>query len=206
MDEDAEPESRPAEVPADGAPVPPPEQVRAGSGRRQRSSFVEALALVFVALLLALTLKTYVAEAYEIKGRSMEPTFNDGERVVVLKARALYDIERGDIIVFSSRDDPSKDLIKRVIGLPGDTVRIERGRVYVNGSREPLTEEYVKDDGGYGYGGNRIEKKIGPDEYYVLGDNRRDSCDSRRFSGVPAKNIKGKVIVRWWPLEEFASF
>ena len=90
-----------------------------------RSSVLEALVLVLLALVLALTLKTYVAEAYEIKGRSMVPTFANGERVVVLKL--FYEIERGDIVIFASNEDATKDLIKRVVALPGEHIRIEDG-------------------------------------------------------------------------------
>jgi len=158
------------------------------------------------ALLLALTLKTYVAEAYEIKGSSMLPTFHDGERVVVLKN--FYEVERGDVIIFSSTEDSSKDLIKRVIGVPGDEIEILADRVWVNG--ELLEEAYLYSDdpGASGFDGH-IRYRVGADEYFVMGDNRGDSHDSRRFRGricVPAMNLKGKVIVRWWPLEGLRTY
>ncbi|MEM7232180.1 MAG: signal peptidase I [Planctomycetota bacterium] len=170
---------------------------------RAKNAFLEALVLVMTALLLALTLKTYVAEAYEIKGSSMLPTFSNGERVVVLKT--FYDIQRGDIIIFSSVDDPSKDLIKRVVALPGEHVRIEYGRVFVDDVE--LDETYINEEdldtsGLFGL----IKDTVEPNHYYVLGDNRGDSHDSRRFSGVPVENIKGKVVARWWPLEDLRSF
>ena len=167
--------------------------------RRERSGTLEALALVVVAFLLAFTVKTYVAEAYEIKGRSMEPTFGNGQRVVVLKA--FYGLERGDIIVFSAIDKPQKDLIKRVVGLPGETIRIQRGKVYVDG--ELLNESYVE----YGDAvGSSRSFRVPEDSYYVLGDNRPDSHDSRYFNAVPGHLVKGKVFVRWWPFGEFSSF
>jgi signal peptidase I len=168
-----------------------------------KNPLLEAFVLVLLALVLALSLKTYVAEAYEIKGRSMMPTFHNGERVVVLKA--FYQIERGDIIIFSPRHDPTKDLIKRVIGLPGDRIRIEDNRVYINDSPEPLVEDYIRSDL-YPAGRGVHVETVGPSEYYVLGDNRGDSQDSRGFHGVPAENIKGKVILRWWPVHEIRSF
>jgi len=164
---------------------------------RHRSSILEALALVCVAFALALTLKTYVAEAYEIKGRSMEPSFRNGERVVVLKA--FFDVGRTDVIVFSSVQDPRKDLIKRVIGLPGETVEIRDGGVFVNGERLP--EEYVEHSL---YDSDR--QTVPEDSYYVLGDNRPDSHDSRVFKSIPSRNIKGKVVVRWWPVSDFRLF
>ena len=179
-----------------------------GARRRPRNTLLEAFVLVFTALLLALTLKTYVAEAYEIKGSSMEPTFHSGERVVVLKT--FYDLEREDVIIFSSTEDPTKDLIKRVIGLPGETIRIASGKVYVDD--KPLDEQYVKEDEvslgsqRYPFLSRTAPYKIRIDEVFVLGDNRGDSHDSRRFAGVPLRNIKGKVMARWWPLQDFSSF
>lgn len=172
-----------------------------GNGRRERSGFVEALALVLVALVLALTVKTYVAEAYEIKGRSMEKTFANGQRVVVLKS--FYDIRRGDIIVFASSEDPGKDLIKRVIGLPGENVKIEHGAVYIDGKR--LNEDYARPDA-LGLRDHPCQEKVGTGRYFVMGDNRPDSHDSRAFHAIPASSIKGKVLVRWWPLSQFSSF
>ncbi len=172
-----------------------------GNGKRERSGFVEALALVVVALVLALTVKTYVAEAYEIKGRSMEKTFANGQRVVVLKS--FYDVKRGDIIVFASSEDPGKDLIKRVIGLPGENVRIEHGAVYIDGKR--IDEDYAR-HGAPGLRDHPCQEKVGKGRYFVMGDNRPDSHDSRAFHAIPASSIKGKVLVRWWPLNQFSSF
>jgi signal peptidase I len=155
------------------------------------------------ALLLALTLKSYVAEAYEIKGSSMLPTFHDGERVVVLKS--FFDVERSDIVIFTSTEDTSKDLIKRVVALPGDEIEIINDQVWVNGILLDEAYVYSHEPGHSGYSGH-LRQRVGPDECFVLGDNRGDSHDSRRFSGVPLRNLKGKVVVRWWPLDCFSSF
>jgi len=169
----------------------------ANSAPKARSGVLEALALVCVAFALALTLKTYVAEAYEIKGKSMEPSFSNGQRVVVLKA--FYAVDRQDVVVFSSTEDPAKDLIKRVIGLPGETVSIRRGRVHIDG--ELLDETYVEF-----IGSDAREELVPEDRYYVLGDNRPDSHDSRYFHAIPRENIKGEVIMRWWPVGTFRVF
>ncbi len=168
---------------------------------REKGGFVEALVLVLIALVLALTLKTYVAEAYEIKGRSMEPTFENGQRVVVLKS--FFGIERGDIIVFASSEEPGKDLIKRVIGLPGETVKIVRGQVYIDGVK--IEEGYAKHDARDRRESPRQEE-IREGFYYVLGDNRPDSHDSRVFQAIPVSAVKGKVVVRWWPFKEMRAF
>lgn len=168
--------------------------------QKHRSGFVEALVLILIALVLALTLKTYVAEAYEIKGRSMQPTFDDGQRVVVLKS--FYDLARDDIIVFTSTEDPSKDLIKRIVGLPGDAIQVAGGQVTLNGAKhdEPFTRRSARDDHA------TRQRTIPTGHYYVLGDNRADSHDSRDFDSIPAANIKGKVVARWWPFDQFRSF
>jgi len=168
---------------------------------RERSGFVEALVLVLIALVLALTLKTYVAEAYEIKGNSMKDTFESEQRVVVLKS--FYSIHRGDIIVFGSTEEPGKDLIKRVVGLPGETIRILRGKVSING--QEIREDYVKKDARELRDTTR-EEVIPEGRYYVLGDNRPDSHDSRYFDAIPASAIKGKVVVRWWPFSQLRTF
>ena len=180
-------------------PASPPEPRQ--KARRESRGFLEAAVLVLVALVLALTLKTYVAEAYEIKGRSMEPTFLSGQRVVVLKA--FYEIHREDVVVFSSTEDPSKDLIKRVVGLPGETLKIVGGRVYINGQK--LQEDYAR-FGERGVYERPVEERIAPGHYFVLGDNRPDSHDSRYFDSVPATSIRGKVVARWWPFKDFKSF
>src|SRR5687767_5720319 len=171
------------------------------AARKEKNGVIEALVLVLIALVLALTLKTYVAEAYEIKGKSMQTTFENGQRVVVLKA--FYSIGRGDIVVFSSSEDPAKDLIKRVIGLPGEKIKVAGGNVSINGRK--LTEAYAKHDERE-LRDSPIETRIRDDEYFVLGDNRPDSHDSRSFGPIPASSIKGKVVVRWWPPETISSY
>ncbi len=165
---------------------------------KPRSGILEALALVFVAFALALILKSYVAEAYEIKGRSMWPTFKSGERVIVLKAG--YTVQRGDVVVFASTEDANKDLIKRVVGLPGDRIELRDGKVFVNG--EPLEEAYVE----LPALSASPEETVPPEKYYVLGDNRPDSHDSRYFRSIPKGNLRGEVVLRWWPFEEFDFF
>lgn len=166
---------------------------------RTFGSLLEIALVIFLALFLALLLKVYVAEAYEIRGRSMETTFHEDDRVMVLKV--FYEIRRGDIVIFSSMENPQKDLIKRVIGLPGDRVEMRNGEVLVNG--EKLDEPYARTNTRRE---NRREPVLGPGQYYVLGDNRPDSQDSRVFHAIDTRSIKGKVILRWWPLEKIHSY
>lgn len=166
-----------------------------------RNAVAEVVVLVVLAFALAMTTKTYVVEAYEIKGRSMVPTFEDGQRVVVLKL--FSEIERGDIVIFSTKEDPGKDLIKRVIALPGERIEISKGRVRINGKL--LGESYLQDKT-FGLYDGEIDEYVPEGELYVLGDNRDDSHDSRRFGSVSEESLKGKVVVRWWPFHEVKTF
>jgi signal peptidase I len=183
-----------------GAPTEGPAAAKP-PGRAKRDSFMEIALVALIALVLALVIKIHVAEAYQIKGQSMQPTFFDGERVMVQKA--FYDVDRGDVIIFSSESEPEKDLIKRVIGLPGDKVFVRgNGEVLVNGLA--LKEDYIakaqfpRADFGPFY--------VPPEHLFVLGDNRPQSLDSRTFGCIAVESIKGRVFVRWWPLTHFRSF
>ena len=185
------------------AKTPPADPVRKRGllERCYRSAVAEIVVLVLLAFTLAMTTKTYVVEAYEIKGRSMVPTFDDGQRVVVLKL--FSDIQRGDIVIFSSQDDPGKDLIKRVIALPVERIQIRKGIFRING--KVLKEGYLEDKD-YGLYDAEIDEEVGLGQLYVLGDNRDDSHDSRRFGSVSEESLKGKVVVRWWPFHEVKTF
>ena len=155
------------------------------------------------ALMLAVLMVVFVAQPVKVEGTSMLPRLHDGERIFVNKL-VYYDeyrwapkIDRGDIIVFWFPDDPSKSYIKRVIGLPGDTVEIHDGTVRVNG--KDLQENYLDPHL------NASHKTIPPvyvkpNYYYVMGDNRDNSSDSRYWGQVPKKYVYGKALFRYWPL------
>ena len=107
--------------------------------------------------------------------------------------------QRGDVIVFRYPKDPSRDFIKRVIGVPGDRVRVEGGLVYVN--NVPIQESYISSNAG-----RDIEEQIVPDSsYFVLGDNRPNSSDSRNWGFVPEDNIIGKAMLSYWPLSDLGG-
>lgn len=185
------------------APAPPPLVPQAASSRR--GSILEMALVVLVALCIALLLKVYVAEAYEIRGKSMEPTLEEDQRVMLLKV--FYEIHRGDIIIFTSTENgQQKDLIKRVIGLPGDHVRVVNGRVFLNGKElvEPYAWPYTR--GSRHWHDGTFEEVVQEGKYYVLGDNRPDSQDSRKSGAIDAASIKGKMVLRWWPLGKLESF
>ena len=128
---------------------------------------------------------------FRIEQVSMQPTLHEGEYVIVDKVSyLLHPPDRGDIIVFKH---PGEDLIKRVIGLPGDTIEIRGGRVYINGS--VLNEPYIKEP----ILSTLSAQKIEAGRYFVMGDNRNNSSDSRAFGPIPAGDIIGRAAIIYWP-------
>lgn len=155
------------------------------------------------ALMLAALLVVFVVQPVKVEGTSMLPRLHDGERIFVNKL-VYYDdyrwapkIDRGDIVVFWFPNDPSKSYIKRVIGLPGDTVEMHDGLVKVNG--RDLQETYLDPRLNASH---RSEPAVyvRPNYYFVMGDNRDNSSDSRIWGLVPKKYIYGKALFRYWPL------
>ncbi|BAJ63949.1 signal peptidase I [Anaerolinea thermophila] len=129
----------------------------------------------------------------QVENISMEPTLQPGERLIVNKlAYRLGSIKRGDVIVFHYPRNPNSDYIKRVIGLPGETVRIADGTVYIN--NEPLQEDYIAAPATY-FG----EWTVPEGQVFVLGDNRNQSFDSHSWGFVPKEMIVGKAILIYWP-------
>jgi signal peptidase I len=131
----------------------------------------------------------------------MMPGLRDQERIFINKFTYRFgigNIQRGDTVVFWFPMDRTKSYIKRVIGLPGDLVEIDRGVVIVNGKR--LAEDYVGEK--YRDYQSRPPERIGPDEYFVLGDHRNSSNDSRAWGLVPRQDIYGKAVFVYWPLDQ----
>jgi len=148
--------------------------------------------------LLFFGLRTFVVEGFEIQGNSMEPTLESNERLFVFKFLYRFDdVQRGDVIVFLYPEDMSRRFIKRVIGLPGDTVEIQDGKVLVNG--QVLEEKYIEER--YVRPSENVAKRTVSDGcFYVLGDHRSVSSDSRGGWVVPRNNIIGKAVLRFWPV------
>ncbi|MFN3491267.1 MAG: signal peptidase I [Anaerolineales bacterium] len=134
-----------------------------------------------------------VSARVRVDGHSMQPTLEDGEFILVNKVSYLWsEIERGDIIVFHFPLNPEEELIKRVIGLPGDTVQVQNHQVYVNGL--PLSEPYISQLPVYS------GEWVVTDGYiFVLGDNRNNSNDSKDWGLLPIENIVGKAVLIYWP-------
>ncbi len=156
--------------------------------------------LFFALMIMALVL-VFVAQPVKVEGTSMLPRLHDGERIFVNKMiyYGLPELERGDIVVFWFPDDPSKSYIKRVIGLPRETVQLRGGRILING-RE-LQEPYL-DPSLNAALDDKPPVYVKPHYYFVMGDNRDNSSDSRTWGLVPEKYIYGKALFRYWPLSE----
>jgi len=172
--------------------------------------WIEGIKTIGLAAVLAFGIRTLVAEARYIPTPSMLPTLQINDRLIIDKVSYRFqDPQRGDIIVFMPPDSaslctgqppPIKDAyIKRVIGLPGDTVEVKEGKVFIN--KQPLQEKYIEEIPQYPYG----PVVVAPNSYLVLGDNRNASCDSHYWGFVPRQNIIGRAIVRFWPLNRTGS-
>ena len=155
-----------------------------------RDLFLSVLVIFFIIL--------FLYQPVKVEGGSMEPGLEDQERIFINKLVYRWEsISRGDIVVFRYPRDPRKSFIKRVIGLPGDRVRIAFGHVYLNG--KAIEETYVPDD--YLDTKSYPETVVPMDSYYMLGDHRSMSNDSREFGPVQRGYINGKAVFGYWPVD-----
>lgn len=156
--------------------------------------------LVLLAVLVVVPIRVFIAQPFVVEGLSMYPTFNDGDYLIIDEiSYRLGDPERGDVVVFRYPNNPSVFYIKRIIGLPGETVRVDRGKVIVtrkDGAELTLEEDYVVAEDAT-YSG---VSTLGPDQYFVLGDNRPKSSDSRVWGALPKSDLIGKAFVRILPV------
>jgi len=160
-----------------------------------RTSIVETLDACIFAAVLSLIIITFVVQAFYIPSGSMEPTLMVNDRILVAKFLYRFEPEaRGDVIVFRYPLNPQRDFVKRVIGLPGNQAQLKEGVVYINGQRISEKGYTIKPDYG-NYGPVTVPRG----DYFVLGDNRNNSEDSRFFGYVPRANIIGKAIFIYWP-------
>ncbi len=160
--------------------------------------------LVVVGAIFAL-IYLFVAQPHKVSGRSMVPTFMDGDYIFTDKLSfRLREPTHGDIIVLKNPRDESQDFIKRIIVVPGDTIKVENNSIYVNGQK--LNEDYLPKatptrSGSFLNEG--VEITAGPNQYFVIGDNREHSSDSREWGGVTKEEIVGRVFFRYFPLNSF---
>lgn len=172
---------------------------------RSTRSAIEWVAVIVGALVVALLVKTFLIQAFYIPSESMTPTLEVGDRVLVNKQSYRSDEpSRGDIVVFSrpggAGPDGITELIKRVVGLPGETVEGRDGHVYIDG--DLLVEPYLRP-------GVRTStfgpETVPPDHVWMMGDNRSASDDSRRFRSVPIDDVVGRAFIVIWPLSELGT-
>jgi len=167
----------------------------APKGRPAWLSFtLEVLQTLILALVLYFLIDSVIARV-RVVNISMLPTLQPGEFLMVNKlAYRFSDVERGDIIVFHYPQNPAEDFIKRVIGVPGDTISVMKGTVYING--QAVDEPYISAPPNY-----TGQWTIPEDNVFVLGDNRNQSSDSHQWGNVPLQNIVGRALVIYWPFE-----
>jgi signal peptidase I len=209
------------EPPAGGPPGPegptgPTQVPRSSTARWLR----EAVVVVLVAVLVAVLLRAFVVQTFYIPSGSMEPTLQIGDRILVNKlSYHLHGVDRGDIVVFSRPPAEDcggpevNDLVKRVIGLPGDVLSLSSNHdIYVDGKRLDETWLPSAEQGNTfpGPGNNRFNLahsyRVPANNYFVMGDNRTDSCDSRYWGPITKSLIVGKVDVRVWPISSLNIF
>lgn len=172
------------------------------AAKRIINFFLDFLETIVVALSIFVVIYLFIAQPHEIKGSSMEPSFFNNEYILTDKiSYRLHEPARGDVIIFKAPTNQDVDYIKRVIGLPGDRVKIQNGAVFLNG--EKLREDYLRDPttlfpGSFMQEG--IEITVPPGEVFVLGDNRLHSSDSRQFGPVPIDTLIGRAFLRYWPI------
>jgi len=165
----------------------------------------DVLKFLIGVVIVAFLLKSFVFQPFVVEGISMEPSYHDKEYLIVNKI--VYIVgkpERGDVMIFRPPDNPSVTYIKRVIGLPGDDVKISQGNVYINGQQ--LDEKYLP-EGRQTLIGNEenltLDKRLSDKEYFVMGDNRSHSTDSREFGVVSKSEIVGKAWIVVYPKQYF---
>lgn len=206
--------SLPSQTTEERAHTEPGRKKAKTGGRRTRRAVIEWTILIGSALVIAILIKTFLFQAFYIPSESMKPTLNVGDRVLVNKlSYRMHDVNRGDIVVFTTppgAEDANgsiQDLVKRVIGLPGDTLQTHDGHVLINGRElnepylvkgittcAPNTSEATCADFG--------PKKVPAGDVFVMGDNRPASKDSRFFGPIKESSIVGRVFIRIWPLND----
>ncbi len=170
----------------------------------EENSIIEILRFSLIALLIVVPIRMFIAQPFIVSGASMQETFHNGEYLIVDQVSYhLHAPERGDVVIFRYPKDPSKYFIKRIIGVPGDTITIEDSTVTISNEENPdgyvLNEPYIKSM----RPGVTITEELGEREYFVMGDNRDESSDSRVWGVLQEERIIGKAFLRLFPPQAF---
>ena len=170
-------------------------------------SFIwEITKIVIIALLIVVPIRTFLFQPFSVRGESMVPTFENGDYLIIDEISYRFQVpQRGEVIVFRFPRLPSQRYIKRIVGLPGETVEIKDGKVMISNQRE----SYILDESGYLpsdiFTKGETLISLADNQYFVLGDNRYASADSRSWGALPRENIIGRVFLRAWPFTAFAK-
>jgi len=164
--------------------------------------FLELVKVVVLAAVTIVLIRHFLFKPFYVRGASMQPNFYDKEYLIIDElSYRLRDIKRGEVIVFKSPEDPKEYFLKRIIGLPGERVKVDGGKIVIYNQQYPegksLEEEYI--DSTVITSGT-ITVTLSQDEFFVLGDNRPNSFDSRRFGSINSNAIVGRAIFRGWPI------
>lgn len=174
---------------------------------KEPNLFVETIKLMIIALAIVLPIRIFIVAPFIVDGDSMEPNYHNGEYLLVDEISYRFkQPQRGDVIVFHPPGEPSVFYIKRVIGLPGDTVELKNGKITI--SNPEIPEGFLLNETPYLPGDSAAlaefsKGTLKENEYFVLGDNRNNSRDSRRIGPITTDHIKGKVILRVFPIKQF---
>lgn len=173
------------------------------------SYVVDFIETIVVALAIFVVVYLFLLQPHQVKGASMKPNFTDGEYILTDKISYRFSKpQRGDVIIFQSPTDPDVDFIKRIIGLPGEKVKISDGKIIITNPdhKDGFTLKEPYEIKGPTSGGKEVpqntEITVGKDEYFVLGDNRIESFDSRSWGMLTKGKITGKAWLRYWPLNK----
>ena len=169
--------------------------------------FREILKIVIIALLKVVPIRYFLFQPFFVRGQSMEPAFENGDYLIIDEISYRFrSPQRGEVVVFKYPQNPSQRYIKRIVGLPGETVEIEAGSVIIfNWEGSQILDESDYLPASIQTPGD-IRLSLDEDEYFVLGDNRVSSADSRRWGPLPKENIVGRVLFRAWPFTALAKF
>ena len=162
----------------------------------------EILKIVFIALVIVIPIRYFLFQPFIVKGQSMEPNFENSNYLIVDELSYRFrDPQRGEVVVFRYPKNISQRFIKRIIGLPGDKIEVKAGSIMVN---DQVLDESKYLPSGVQTPGN-IQTSLNENEYFVLGDNRISSFDSRQWGLLPRKNIIGRVLIRAWPITDLTK-